>query len=132
MKPLVAIDYDGTLVESVWPRNDGMWLPGATDALRSLDEHVKLVIHTSRIAPVHPSGALRSAAEVQEEINEIYRRLREIGLKHVPIWTEPYKPAATVFVDDRAVNYPGRRKSWANLTPKILLKAGINPEDINV
>lgn len=129
-KHLVALDWDGTLVENVWPRRDGIWLPGAVDAMKEMDEFAQMIIHTARIAPVMPqSGTPRSVGEIQEEINEIRKRLDSIGMRHVKIHTDPWKPGADVFVDDRAVHYPGRKQSWRNIVPKIAAMCGVSLDD---
>lgn len=126
-----AIDWDGTCVEECWPANDGAWQPGAVAALRELSKHGQVVVHTSRIAPRQVDElTYRSAADVAHEIESIRFRLREQGLDAVTVWTNPWKPRAVAYVDDRGVKYNGRKGAWDALVPKLLLLAGIDPSHL--
>lgn len=90
----VAIDFDGTLVEHRWPEV-GEWLPGAVDFVKMLQKRgFKVVIHSCRAS--HLKG--------QTEIRE---KLRSAGIKDVEIHTEPGKPLAVAYVDDRGVHCTG-------------------------
>lgn len=114
VKPRVAVDWDGTCVEGVWP-DEGRWLPGAKKALRALDElGYQIVIYSCRVAPwAFPSAATpsedvpRDPTETAREIAYIERMLEEAGLEHVEVWTRDYKPPAILYVDDRAYHFDG-------------------------
>lgn len=90
----VAVDFDGTLVEHVFPEV-GDWLPGAVDFLKNLQKRgYRVVIHSCR------TSYLKGATEIRE-------KLRDAGLKGVELHTEPGKPLAVAYVDDRAVHCDG-------------------------
>ena len=93
-KKHVAIDWDGTLVEHKWPEM-GEWLPGAVDFVKALQKRgFKVVIHSCR------AGYLKGNTEIRE-------RLNAAGLKDVTLHTEPGKPLAVAYVDDRGVHFGG-------------------------
>lgn len=93
-RPTVAVDWDGTLVEHCWPEC-GDWLPGAIDFVKQLQKRgYRVVIHSCR-------------AMYLKGHTEILEKLREAGLKDVEIHTEPNKPIAVAYVDDRAVPFAG-------------------------
>jgi len=120
----IAVDFDGTLVENSWPEI-GDWMPGAIQAMRQLNEAgIHLVVHTARIAPVNPYGLERPMHEVLAEIARVRQYLDEAGLTFMQIHTQPWKPGATVYVDDRAERYGGRPGSWDKLVPKLLARCG--------
>lgn len=112
-KPLIAVDFDGTCVENLWPAM-GDWLPGAVDHLHKLTEFAILTIHTSRIAPMMPDGTTRRTQEaVFMEVARIRNKLDEAGLRHVSIHTQPWKPGAVAYLDDKAVRFSGHGKgAW--------------------
>ena len=121
----VAVDFDGTLVTSAWP-DIGEWQPGAIKAMRALNKAgVHLIVHTARIAPVDPYGNPRPQHEVYAEIQRIRQVLDEAGLSFMQIHTQPWKPGATVYVDDKAERYTGRERSWDKLVPKLLVRCGM-------
>lgn len=117
----LAIDWDGTCVEQAWP-DMGDWMPGAVSALERLSEYAYLTIWTARIAPLDPWGQERDPAEVAKEIQTIRDRLDSVGLPQIDIHTHPWKPGATVYVDDKAERYHGRPGSWKALTAKLLAR----------
>lgn len=120
-KPLLAVDWDGTCVPQAWPEKPREWLSGALEALLALQDDYRIVIHTSRIAPVWPGNEYpRNPADVQEEINYIREMLDDAGLPGIEVWQKPWKPPAYAFIDDRAVKYRGRPNSWRNLIGKFL------------
>jgi hypothetical protein len=99
----IAVDWDGTCVENVWPKKYGKWLPGAVDGLRKLlDSGWYVTVHTCRIAPVTPSSKVRTDRAVEREIRAIRRQLDEANLHDVNIHTQGYKPSADIYLDDRA------------------------------
>lgn len=129
MKPTLSVDWDGTLVEHMWP-GEGDWLPGAVDALHELVTMYRVVIFSCRVAAYEfgRENVLRPPAVTQREINYIRRMLDEAGLPQVEIWTRPFKLPAVAYVDDRAVHFKGR---WERLMPKLRAMAGAEayPED---
>lgn len=106
--PAIAVDWDDTCVEGVWPSRYGEWLPGAREGLRELvDTGWDVTIHTCRIAPVLSNGRARSDATVAREIATLRQRLDDADLHRVSIHTSPWKPNATVYLDDRGVRFHG-------------------------
>lgn len=109
----------------------GTWLPGAIDALRELDAVGTVYVHTCRISPVLPvpggTWTPRPAGDAQAEINGIRAMLDAEGLTAVRIWTEPWKPSAHAYVDNKGVNYNGRKGAWKALMPKLKIMAGLKP-----
>ena len=119
----IAVDWDGTCVPAVWPDAPTEWMPGALRSLRRLSEDHEVIIWTSRISPYNPiTGAARSAAEIQEQIQYIRDMLDEAGLTQIGVWTHPWKPGADVYIDDKAERYHGRPGSWDAVTEKVLLR----------
>lgn len=129
-KPPIVIDWDDTLVEGAWPQM-GEWNNGAVDALHELRKVARVIVFTSRIAPVQPDGKTRRhPAHVQGEINGIRAMLDDAGLFDVEIHTDPWKPGAVAYVDDKAVRYAGKPGSWKALTPKLILMTGSYKEAV--
>lgn len=121
----VAVDFDGTLVTNAWP-DIGEWQPGAVEAMNRLHEKgIHLVVHTARIAPVDPWGERRLPSEVFAEIQDVRLKLDQAGLTFMPIHTDPWKPGATVYVDDKAERYTGRPGSWDKMVTKLLARCGV-------
>ena len=122
MKHRLCVDWDATLIEESWPEH-GDWMPGAVEAMHELKEIYKVVVYTSRTSPMWTDELTKRApAEVQQEYNEIRRRLDEVGLREVGIWDfrkTPWKPRG-YYVDDRAIHYGGRKNSWKNITGKLI------------
>lgn len=113
MKARFAVDWDDTLVEDNYP-DQGPWLPGAVDALYALERLGTVVIFSCRVSPYeHPAAGnpendvLRREGAVLTEINRMKTMLGEVGLGHIEVWTRPYKPPATCYIDNRAVRFTG-------------------------
>lgn len=123
----LAADWDSTCVEGVWPGRNGAWLPGAVDTLSAL---VRLgwtvTIHTCRIAPVLRNGARRKDSAVQRELDAIRRRLDRVGLTEVRIHTDPWKPTADVYLDDKGMRFT----SWECAAKELIgdTSTGVVPE----
>lgn len=129
MRPTLAIDWDGTCVTAEWPHMSTTWMPGAVEALQELRKFARVVIHSSRIAPVEIDGMTkRHPALVQAEINYIREMLDSVGLTDVEIHTSPWKPSAVAYVDDKAVHYAGTKRSWTNIVPKLAAMCGVEEE----
>lgn len=126
MKHRIAVDWDGTLVTNAWPEKSYEWQPGAVAALRKLSSFANVVVHTSRIATMTwlAEELPRDPAEVQLEINYIRQMLDDAGLEQVEIWTQPWKPGALAYVDDKAIHYTGQKHAWDDLTDKLAAMAG--------
>lgn len=102
----ISVDWDGTCVENKYPEQ-GDWLPGAANALRGfLAAGREVIIFTARIAPFEVDEVTpRTFAQVEVEYDYIRRLLDEEGLQAVTIWEHPWKPAALVYIDDKALRY---------------------------
>lgn len=88
---IVALDWDDTLVDV----RTQEWLPDALDALKRLlrDGHT-VIVHTCR-------------ANWPEGLASVETKLAQAGVAGATVWTEPGKPHADVYVDDRAVRFDG-------------------------
>jgi hypothetical protein len=114
------------MVTSEWPAKSTTWMPGAVEALTELSKHARITIHSCRYAPTWPDSIImRNPADVQAEINYIREMLDSVGLTGVSIHTDPWKPTADAYVDDKAVHYAGRSTSWGNVTEKLLALLGV-------
>lgn len=107
-KPALAVDWDGTCVELVYPKQ-GDWLPGAVDALRYLQKHYQVYIWSSRIAPVQYErwDLPLPAEQVEREIAYIKTMLRDANLKRVKVWTHSFKLPAVAYIDDKGFRFEG-------------------------
>lgn len=125
MKPLIAIDWDGTLVEAQWPHH-GDWMPGAVEAVKAFLEAGFLVtVFTLRVHPIELDGLTpRATVEIRRQHDIIRDKLDNAGLREVSIYMEPGKPPAELFIDDRAMYFPGRHNSWKTIQKKALMKLG--------
>lgn len=108
---LVAVDWDGTLVEQVWPA-EGDWLPGAQQFLHMLQYYgYHVVIYSTRVAPYSYEDWLRPVedSEVNDQVQYIRRMLDDAGFSDIPIHVgDPAgKLSAEVYVDDKAVQFFG-------------------------
>lgn len=104
-KPIICVDFDGTIIEDGhWPAM-GPVLPGAAYALRKLAEHYTLVVYTCRTAPTMPDGAVRSEEDKLIELKAIHDVMVGLGLGWVLIWQDPHKPDAAVYIDNKAVAF---------------------------
>lgn len=102
----LALDWDSTTVEGVWPGRNGAWLPGSRETIRELlDSGWDIAIHTCRIAPVLSDGRERRQSAVDRDKHVIRRRLDKAGLGEVRIHDQPWKPNADVYLDDKALRF---------------------------
>lgn len=123
-KPVIAVDWDGTCVEHVYPKQ-GDWLEGAPEALRVLTRKFKVYIWTSRIAPVTFENWDVQLSEdvIKKEYDYIRKMLDDANLKSVGIWDNPFKLPAMAYVDDRAIRYSG---NWAETLLAIVDGTGVS------
>lgn len=102
----IAVDFDGTLVEEVWP-GIGDWLPGAVDGLKRLaEEFDEVVIWTCRTAEVDTDE--KTPRDNSDQLDAIWEMLDSAGIPiNVRVWTRPYKPPADVYLDNKAIRFNG-------------------------
>lgn len=102
----VAVDFDGVLV------HDGHWLPGAADAIRELwRRDILVVIHTCR-------------ANSPDGLELVHRVLADLGTppvgprggRRLHVHTEPGKPQADFYVDDKAIRFTDWALTLAQLS----------------
>lgn len=118
----IAVDFDGTLVKAAWP-GVGEWYEGAVDAMNILNDAGHYVfLYTARLAPVWPDGSPRPPGTVIEDTQRVRECLDTAGLTWMDIWTGEGKPNWDLLIDDKAMWFPGRDRSWKVITPKILLR----------
>ena len=118
----IAVDFDGTLVKRAWP-GVGAWFDGAVDAMNALREAGHTVfLYSARTAPEWPDGSPRSPASVYAAIAEVRQCLDAAGLTWMDIWEGSGKPNWDILIDDKAMWFPGRDRSWSRLVPQILLR----------
>lgn len=112
----IAVDLDGTLVESAWP-GIGDWRPGAIEALREMqrDGH-HVFIFTMRTSE-DVNG--RYAAALQRQQLEAFLDEADVD---VPVWDGRGKPRFDLLIDDRAMWISPRRNAWAAMMDKIRAK----------
>jgi hypothetical protein len=126
-KNAIAVDWDGTCVEEVWPER-GEWLAGAREALGLLADTFDVYIWSTRIVNreyedwhrVRPDGV------AQSEIDYIRTMLDRADLQDVHIF-ESYpdhgvgKISVKAYVDDKAIRYEG---DWNVTYMQILAECG--------
>lgn len=121
VRPLIAIDLDGTLIEARhWPKL-GPLKPGAVKYVKMLLRDNDVTIFTARINKMDLDGYRRDEQDVINEIIGIRALLDSNGLEDVDIHIEEGKPSALVFIDDRAVEFDG---SWRRAYHKTRTKLG--------
>lgn len=112
-KPVLAVDWDGTCVEGVWPA-EGDWLPGAKKALKKLADKYHVYIWSTRIVGVsyYDWNEELPASKPASEIAYIRRMLDEAGLQEVDIFigyphVREGKLSAVAYIDDKAIRFEG-------------------------
>jgi hypothetical protein len=106
-KKRLALDYDGTIVSAAWP-DHGKPEPNASAVIKRLMAKYEVVIFTTRIASREVDEMTpRDGVEIAKEIRGIDRKLKQMGLPYIPIWQQPWKMGAALYVDDKAVHYDG-------------------------
>lgn len=123
---IIAVDLDGTLIDSAWP-GMGDW---KTDAVWAMREFLKrgyvVFVFTVRISPYWLDGTRRDLADVEREIQAVRDKLDSAGLHQVSIWTKEGKPPYSILIDDKVITFPtpGSTRSWRRIVEKVLLKLG--------
>jgi hypothetical protein len=109
----IAIDWDGTCVKELWPR-EGDWLPGAQEGLRALAAQYDVYIWTTRIVGREYEDWHRVVPQeqVDKQFAYIRRMLDNADLGHVNIFVSypdhgVGKLSAKAYVDDRAIRFEG-------------------------
>lgn len=120
----INVDWDGTMVEAMWPGEPTELLPGAARAMRRFHEAGHPVqIWTARINPRDPfTGIMREPEEVEGTIQYIRDVLDANDLQFVSIYRGFGKPGGAVYIDDKAERYNPGLKTWDRLADKILLR----------
>jgi hypothetical protein len=122
----IVVDWDGTAVPAQWPDRPTTFMPGFVEAMRKFHkEGYRIVIFSARLSPYDPwSGVKRPRAYQAAEAQYIRNLLDQHGLTFVSVWTLEGKPGGSVYIDDKAERYGGRRNSWKIMTTKVLLRLG--------
>jgi hypothetical protein len=101
MKKNVCVDLDGVLAEyGSWKGLDHIGEPvlGAQGFMERLSEYANVIVHTVRC-----SSEINSKEAPHLLVNRVRKWLDKHGFKYDHIWSEPGKPLADAYVDDRAV-----------------------------
>lgn len=108
-----VVDWDGTCVEECWPEQ-GDWLPGAIDALRTLADDGPVVIYSLRCHLYEMDDVTRRPeCDVLASHDGIRQKLDAAGLHDVRVYPPNRgKPPGKYYIDDRAVHYDG---SWSRV-----------------
>lgn len=122
----VVLDFDGTLVPAVWPERPTEFMPGAVEACFAMHRAgLHLLVATARLNPYNPwTNQRRPDAEIESDYRYIRDLLDSAGLTFVDIWKLPGKASGSLYVDDKAVRYTGRKGSWRATTEKVLALLG--------
>lgn len=125
-KHTVIVDWDGTAVPAMWPERPAEFMPGFVDAMFRLHrEGWVITIFSARLSPFDPwTSRRRPDSAVQEEIQYVRSMLDDAGLTFVRIWTLPGKPGGDYYVDDKALRYTGRPRSWERIVDTMLMSKG--------
>ena len=104
---IIAIDFDGVLHRYSKGWQDGsiydLPVPGADRALRRLRiQGFRVVIFSTRAYPVNPF----TGEETEDQVPAMVEWLNKHKIPYDEIWTKPWKPAAKIFIDDRAYHFP--------------------------
>lgn len=94
----ICVDLDDTLISNL---GDGQEMPidGAVEAMMQLaNQGHRLSVFTSRFAPMPDSERQRVREQIEQE-------LAQYGFPPMEVWTGTSKPAADIFIDDKAVTF---------------------------
>ena len=124
---IIAVDLDGTLIESAWPAM-GEWKPGAVEEMKQfLRDGCAVIVFTIRISPYWLDGTRRNPEDPERDIAQVRELLDNAGLHAVSIWTKEGKPPYSVLIDDKAITFPtpGSARSWRRIGEKVRMKLGM-------
>ena len=110
-RPVVCVDVDGVLASREYSKGTaeiGEPIDGAVDFTRELHETADIIILTARISGDAKSKSKaktkKKSAEAGEQAKAQVKDWLDLhGFAYTSIWTEPGKPIASAYVDDRAV-----------------------------
>lgn len=108
MKKIIAIDFDGVIVEDCFP-NIGAMKPGAKEYISKLYDYCTIIIWTSR------GGLTLELARTWLEENEIpYHHLNNNSLDTIHKYGgDSRKVFADIYIDDRQLyGFPGWEKTY--------------------
>lgn len=99
----IAVDWDATCAEESWPEL-GDWIPGAIDALhRLLLADYEVVIHTCRVSPYELDE--ETPRDFSDQVLALRNKLDLAALLEVGIWTQPGKPQALWYIDNKTPGF---------------------------
>lgn len=104
---IIAVDFDGVLHAYSKGWHDGSIygdpIPGSARAMHRLKiEGYRLVIFSTRAYPQNPFTGEHQG----DQVKEMEKWLSRHRIVYDEIWTKPWKPAAIIFIDDRAYRFP--------------------------
>lgn len=104
----IAVDFDGVInsYTSGWTGEDHLPDPpvdGAFAWLEEVSKTYRVVLHTARLS------SSRRTAKVVLALDSWFRKhgLPEGVLRSIQYWTDPGKPQAVLYIDDRAYRFTG-------------------------
>ncbi len=101
LKPVLAIDFDGTIADDSNFPVIGEMKKGAREAIEKLSEKYEIVINSCRT-----SKKFRSKPDYQKRVSEMIEWLKEHKVKYDRInMGDEGKIVAKVYIDNRAIRF---------------------------